>query len=156
MSLHYGDAIGYDMLEIPSNPCVSSSVNFNGDITFTVQQPGEECFIVPKMSYISVQIQIIQTREGYGSTVANLNPIVAGTNTLEPIINLGTRLAPTAISVPYITQAPGLALFQNVTCNIKGQTISNFQYAQSVNTLYKMLYESQLDQKTVSNRYKPP
>ena len=116
MSLHHGsDCIGYDMLEIPSNPSISSSVTFNGDITFSIQQPGEECFIVPKMSYISAQIQIIQTREGYASNNGNIGPNTNGTYTLEPIINLGSRLATTACSVPFITQVPGLALFQNVT-----------------------------------------
>jgi len=103
------------------------------------------------MSYISVQVQIIQTREGYASNNGNIGPNTTGTYTLEPIVNLGSRLVPTAVSVPYLTQAPGLALFQNVTCNIKGQTITNFQNAQSVNALYKMLYESQLEQKTVNS-----
>ena len=66
--------------------------------------------------------------------------------TLEPIINAGTRAIPTAISVPYICPNPAAAFFQIVSCFMKGQQISNTQYAQAVNILYIMIYESKSDQ----------
>ena len=128
MSLHYGsDCIGYDMLEIPSNPSISSSVTFNGDITFSIQQPGEECFIVPKKSYISAQIQIIQTREGYASNNGNIGPNTNGTCTLEPIINLGSRLSPTAVSVPFIMQARVLHYFKMLLVILKVKPSQTFK-----------------------------
>jgi len=44
----YATPYSFTMLEIPCNPAVSSSVSFTGDMTFTIQQPGDKCFIVPK------------------------------------------------------------------------------------------------------------
>ena len=133
MSLHYGDALGYSFLEQCSSPNISSTAPFRGDVTFKIEH-SEDTYIVPKMSYISAQIQVVQTRED-GSA-----------HCLEPIINAGTRAAPTAISVPYICPCPGSALFQNSMTNIKATTISNFMYAGSVNTLYRMLYETKAEQ----------
>ena len=48
MSLYYGTAYGYDMLEMVSSPCISSSVNFSVDITFPINQPGNNTYIVGK------------------------------------------------------------------------------------------------------------
>ena len=122
------------MFEIPSNPSISSSSNFNGDITFQIDQPSEQCYIVGKQSYLSLQLQITMSRE-------------EGTAWLVmPIVNSGNRLQPTALSVPYICTNPAGALFQNVSCYVKGTQISNFQYAQHTNTLYRMLYESEEEQ----------
>ena len=70
---------------------------------------------------------------------------------LEPIINDGTHLAPTAISVPYLCNNPAGAFFQNMTNYLKGEQITNFQYAQSATTLYRMLYETKEEQKTVNS-----
>ena len=47
MALHYGEhVIGIDYLEIPCSPAISSSVNFSGDITTTVNQPSENVYII--------------------------------------------------------------------------------------------------------------
>ena len=102
MSLSYGSAIGYDMLEIPSNPSISSSSNFNGDITFQIDQPSEQCYIVGKQSYLSLQLQITMSHE---EGTAGL---------MMPIVNHGDRITPQAISVPYICPNPAGALFQNL------------------------------------------
>ena len=118
------------MLELPCSPAISRASNFTGDVTFTIQQYGDKVFIVPKMTYISVQLEIIQTR-------------AAGDyHTLEPIINTGTRAIPTAVSVPYLCNNPAMALFQNVSCFLGSKNITNYQNAPTVNTLYRMLYES--------------
>ena len=70
---------------------------------------------------------------------------------LEPIINDGSRLVPTIISVPYLCNNPAGAFFQNTTNYIKGEQITNFQYAQSATTLYRMSYETKEEQKTVNS-----
>ena len=70
---------------------------------------------------------------------------------LEPIINGGTRVTPTIIPVPYLCNNPAGALFQNMTCYVKGEQISNFHYAQPATTLYRMLYETKEEQKTVNS-----
>ena len=85
MSLYYGTAYGYDMLEMAASPCISASTTFGGDITFPINQPGNNAYIVGKQSYISAQLK----RED-----GSYHP-------LELIINSGTRAAPTAVSVPY-------------------------------------------------------
>ena len=100
MSLYYGTAYGYDMLEMAASPCISSSTTFGGDITFPINQPGNNVYIVGKQSYISAQLYIVMTRED-------------GTQyPLEPIINAGTRATPTAISVPYLCNNPAGAFFK--------------------------------------------
>ena len=150
MSVYSNISIGTDLLECSSTPTISSSVNFSGDVSFNLTNPGENCYIIGKQSYISIQLQIVQVRED-GTT---LTP-------LEPIINAGTgnlRATPTAISIPYLCQNPAGALFQNVACYLKGQQISNHQYAETTNTLYRMLYESKHEQDTVlsTNKITPP
>ena len=131
-----------DFLDVPSDPSISSSTAFSGDITFTIQQPSNECYIIGKQSYFSIGLQIVQVRED--STL----------HTLEPIINVGAvnaRTAPQILSVPYLTQNVAGALFQNINCNLKGEQISSFQYAGQVNTLYKMMYESDAEQKSINS-----
>ena len=55
MALHYGEhVIGIDFLEIPCSPAISSSVNFSGDITTTINQPGENVYIIGKQCYYSI------------------------------------------------------------------------------------------------------
>ena len=46
MSLYYGTAYGYDMLEMVGSPCISCSTSFSGDITFPINQPGYNVYIV--------------------------------------------------------------------------------------------------------------
>ena len=136
----YGVPYSYSMLEVPPTPAITSAPSFNGDIRFTINQPSQECYIVGKSSYISIQLQIIQTRED--NTAHNL----------EPIINAGAnRAGGTAISVPYLCPSPCSALFQNLSCYVKGEQISNHQNAQSVIPLYRMLYESYDEQNTVNS-----
>ena len=72
-------------------------------------------------------------------------------HSLEPIINDSPRVTPAMISVPYLCNNPAGALFQNMTCYVKGEQIINFQYAQSDTTLYRMLYETKEKQKTVNS-----
>ena len=70
------------------------------------------------MCYISAQIQIVQTRELY-ETAGAANP---GTYTSERVIN-----STTSKSKCFANQH-SIALFQNVTCNLKGKktvSISN-------------------------------
>ena len=63
MSLYYGTAYGYDMLELVASPCISASTIFGGDITFPINQPGNNVYIAGKQSYISAQLNIVMTRE---------------------------------------------------------------------------------------------
>ena len=44
MSLCYGTAYGYYMLEMVGSPCISSSTSFSGDITFPINQPGNNTY----------------------------------------------------------------------------------------------------------------
>ena len=90
MSLYYGTACEYDMLEMVGSPCISSSTSFSGDITSPINQPGNNVYIVGKQSYFSAQLNIVMTRED-GSQ-----------HPLEPINNAGTRVTPTAIPVQYL------------------------------------------------------
>ena len=46
---------------------------------------------------------------------------------LEPIINDNPRVSPAIISVPYLCNNLAGALFQNMTCYVKGEQIINFQ-----------------------------
>ena len=141
----YGVPCSYSMLEIPSTPSINNAATFSGDIRFTINQPSQNCYIVGKSSYISIQLQISQVRETGLPAV-----------TLEPIINLSTanpvtRATGSQISVPYLCPAPCSALFQNLSCYVKGEQISNHQNAQSVIPLYRMLYEGADEQNTVNS-----
>ena len=138
MALSYGIPYGFDFLEVPSNPSVSPSLKVDGqNIRFTFDHSQNEC-IVGKNSYLSIQLQIVQTRED-GSL-----------HCLEPIINSGTRTAPTNVSVPYLCNNPGGSIFNTVKCIVKVNEVSSINsYAASVNTIYRTLYESRQEQDTV-------
>ena len=51
------------MLEMVGSPCISSSTSFSGDITFPIDQPGNNVYVVGKQSYFSAQLNIVMTRE---------------------------------------------------------------------------------------------
>ena len=133
---NYEIAHGYDYVEVTPTPAVSSSGNFQSDITFEIPQP-DMALIVPKNSYLSATIQITMVRED-GTTIT----------CLEPIINSGTRLIPTHISVPYLASNPLMCLFQNIKCYFDNQELINYQNASTLNTLYRVLYESKAEQLT--------
>ena len=143
MSVPYNSVYGWDMLEVPSIPCVSSSTNMGGNnIKFTIEQP-EDIVYNGKNSYLTVQLQIVQVRED-GTT----------TKPLEPIINSGTRIKPTGISIPHLTQNPLGSIFDTIKLVISATDVNNYQYAGTTNTLYRMLFESKLEQETVNSTSK--
>ena len=79
-SIPYSAVYGWDLLEVPSNPSVSSSTNIGGNnIKFVIEQ-GEDIVYNGKNCYLTAQLQIVQVRED-GTTMTPL----------EPIINTGTR-----------------------------------------------------------------
>ena len=130
-----------DFIDVPSNPSISSSVNFANDITFSINQSGDT-FIVGKESYFSIGLQIAMTRED-----ASIHP-------LEPIINSATtnsRATPLVLSVPYIAPNPAMCLFQNVACTLKGEQISSYQYVPQTNTAYRLLCENDQEQKFIQS-----
>ena len=105
-SIPYKAVYGWDMLEVPSNPSVSSSTNIGGNnIKFTIEQ-GEDIVYNGKNCYLTVQLQIVQVREDL-----NMTP-------LEPIINTGTRAHPSAISIPHLTQNPLGAILDTMKLGI--------------------------------------
>ena len=128
---------GYDFIEVSSSPSISSSSTFNNDIKFQIEQP-TSAYISGKNSYASIGLQIVMTRSD------------STTHTLEPIINAGTRAVPTCISVPYICQNPGSAFFQNIACSVNNNELTNYQQAPQTSTLYRMLYESPNEEKSVN------
>jgi len=117
---------------------VNGSNPLQGDVTFNVSHDSQT-YIVPKLSYISAQIQIVMTRED-GSQ-----------HPLERIINTGTRANRTCGSVPYLAPNVGHCLWENSTTNLKSSTIINYQNTGSNHTLYRMLYESKSEQLTVNS-----
>ena len=128
---------GYDFIEVSSSPSISSSSTFNNDIKFQIEQPTSS-YISGKNSYASIGLQIVMTRAD------NTN------HTLEPIINAGTRAVPTTISVPYLSQNPCGAFFQNIACSVNNNELTNYQQAPQTSTLYRMLYESPNEEKSVN------
>ena len=142
MSVPYNAVYGWDMLEVPSNPSVSSSTNMGGNnIKFTIEQP-EDIVYNGKNCYLTVQLQIVQTREDNS------------THPLEGIINSGTRLAPTGISFCHLTQNPLGSIFDTIKLVISSTDVNNYQFAGVTNTLYRMLYKSKLEQQTVNSTSK--
>jgi len=117
--------------------------SFNGDIEFNVNNNESERWISPKNSYLSIRLRIVQTDE-------------AGTaGCLQPVVNAddGThsKAHATLVSIPYINPNPGACLFQAVGFNIGEETISNNQNLAQCNTLYRTLYESEAEQRSVNS-----
>ena len=89
---------------------------------------------------MSVQLRIIQTRDdGLTSFI------------LEPIINTGTRLIPTAISIPFINNNPVVSLFDSLSTSMNDVSFSDIQFLQPSNTLYRIMYESKQEQQTINS-----
>ena len=80
---------------------------FNANIKFSIPQKGDNMHYVGKKSYMSVRPRTIQTRDD-GLTSFNL----------ERIINTGTILTPTAISIPFINNNPVVSLFYSLTTSM--------------------------------------
>ena len=85
---------GYGFDEIYSSPQLSGS-KLPTEISFTIPQSPDK-WIVGKNSYIAIRLNVTQTDE------------VGNQGNLRPIINAGTRAAPTNVSIPYISTNPGI------------------------------------------------
>ena len=142
-SIPYSAVYGWDLLEVPSSPSVSSSTNIGGNnIKFTIEQ-GEDIVYNGKNCYLTAQLQIVQVRED-GVTMTPL----------EPIINTGTRAHPSAISIPHLTQNSLGAILDTMKLVIDTNDVKNYQYASSASTLYRSLFESKVEQETVNSTSK--
>ena len=138
-SIPYSAVYGWDLVEIPSNPSVSSSTNIGGNnIKFTIEQ-GEDIVDNGKNCYLTAQLQIVQGRED-GVTMTPL----------EPMINTGTPAHTSAISIPHLTQNPLGAILDTMKLGIDTNDVNNYQYAGSASTLFITLFESNLEQETVN------
>ena len=139
MAVAFDAPYGYDLVEIPSNPSVSSSTNIGGNnIRFVIDQ-SENYVYNTKNSYLSIQLQTVMVDE-------------AGTaRTLQPIVNAGTRAVPTAISIPHICPNPVASIIDTAKAVSKGVEINNIQYASATDTIYRMLFESKLEQETAAS-----
>ena len=74
-SIPYSAVYGWDLLEVPSNPSVSSSTNIGGNnIKFTIEQ-GEDIVYNGKNCYLTAQLQIVQVRED-GTTMTPLGQLL--------------------------------------------------------------------------------
>ena len=69
--------------------------SFAGEIEFVLPASESERWISAKNSFLAVKLSIIQTDE-------NDNAF----STLRPIINIGSRISPTQLSIPYINSSP--------------------------------------------------
>ena len=112
---------------------------FNTNIKFPIPQKGYNMYYVAKKSYMGVQLRIIQTRDD-GLTSYNL----------EPIISNGTRLIPTAISIPFINNNAVVTLFDSLTTSMNDVSISDSQFLQPSNT-YRIMYESKEEQQIINS-----
>ena len=77
---------------------------------------------------------------------------------LRPIINTGTRAAPTNISIPYLSVNPAICFWNNGICNVDTKQLSLIPEIQQTNTLYRMIFESVAENKSVNaqNSLTPP
>ena len=77
---------------------------------------------------------------------------------LRPIINSGTRAAPTNISIPYLSVNPAICFWLNGICNVDTKQLSLIPEIQQTNTLYRMIFESVAENKSVNaqNSLTPP
>ena len=142
MTLYSPKGYGFD--EILSSPQLTGS-RLPTEISFSIPQSPEK-WIVGKNSYISMKLNITMTNED-----GDVGP-------LRPIVNAGTRTAPTNISIPYLSVNPGITFFNNGICNVDSKQISLIPELQQTNTLYRMLFESTTENKTVNaqNSLTPP
>ena len=136
--------IGYGFDEILSSPQLTGS-RLPTEITFPIPQTPQK-WIIGKNSYISIKLNITMTDEAG----------VVGP--LRPIVNDGTRIAPTAISIPFLSVNPAICFFNNAICNVDTKQISLIPELQQTNTLYRLLFESTTENKTVNaqNGLTPP
>ena len=99
-----------------------------------------ERWISQKNCYSSIRLRVVQTDET--GTVGRLSPIV----------NTGiSKAAATLVSIPFINPNAGACMFSSVSCDIGGQTISLNQNICQVNTIYRELYESENEQRSVNS-----
>jgi hypothetical protein len=89
---------GYSLSRVKSNQTINYD-SFNGDIEFNIANDDAEEWISTKNSFMTVKLRIVQTNE------------LGANGLLQPIINTGTRVAPTAVSIPYINNNPVANLF---------------------------------------------
>ena len=129
---------GYGFDEIYSNPQLSGGT-IPTELTFTISQSPDKA-IIGKNCFFQMRVSIIQTNET-GNTAQN--------GPLSPIINTGTRALPTSISIPYLSQNPGICFFNNASCSVGTTMISQIQNLQQTNTLYRTLFESKTEQNYV-------
>jgi hypothetical protein len=136
MTLYSPKGLGFD--EILSSPQLTGAP-LPTEITFTIPQSADK-WIVGKNSYIAIRLNITQTDE-------------AGVQgPLRPIINAGTRAAPTTISIPYLSVNPAICFFNNASCYVDSNQISQISELQQTNTLYRLLFESKSDQNYVNSQ----
>ena len=130
---------GFDYYRVKSNSSVNYD-SFNGDIEFKMNSSESEKWMSGKNCYTSIRLRVCQTDE------------TGVVGRLAPIVNTGvSKAGATLVSIPYIAPNPGACLFSSVSCDIGGQTISLNQNIAQVNTIYRMLYESESEQKTVNS-----
>ena len=132
---------GFDYVRCRSNGSVNYD-SFNGDIEFHLNSSESERWISTKNSYLAIRLRIIQSDET--GTIGTLSPIV---NTCTG----STKSTATKVSIPYIAPNPCASLFTAVSCDIGDQNISLNQNIAQGNTLYRILYESRLEQDTVNS-----
>ena len=129
---------GYDYMRVRSNTFVSYT-GFNGNIEFNINASESERWISTKHSYMSARLRIVVTDE------------LGNRGTLQPFVNTGvSREAATEVSIPYISPNPAGCLCSAVSSEIKEENISLNQNIGKCNTLYRTLYESKLENKTVN------
>ena len=136
MTLYSPKGYGFD--EIYSSPQLTGT-RLPTEITFNIPQSPDK-WIVGKNSYISIRLNITQTNE-------------AGVQgNLSPIVNTGTRAVPTAISIPFLSVNPAISFFNNASCYVDSNQISQISELQQTNTLYRMLFESKSEQTYVNSQ----
>jgi hypothetical protein len=139
-AIPYDAPYGWDVIECPSIPSVSSSTVLGGNnIRFSIEQGSELYVYNGKNSTIGLQLQIVMVDEN------------GDQRTLQPIINTGTREEPTCISIPHLCPNPAGAIIDTAKAVLKGVEFNNIQYASTASTMYRMLYESKLEQDTTAS-----
>ena len=101
---------GYGFDEVYSSPQLSGS-KLPTEISFTIPQSPDK-WIVGKNSYIAIRLNITQRNE------------TGVQGNLQPIVHTGTRAVPTALSIPFVSNNPGICFFNNAMCNVDATQIS--------------------------------